>query len=266
MNKNTTENSKSDTTPSPSIIARDDSGTIAYDFLPGKSAGIIFFSGLKSDMYGSKATAIHSYCKKTGRAFLRFDYTGHGWSSGKFQDGTIGHWTKDAIFVLDHLTRGPQVLIGSSMGGWIMLLAALQRQERIAGMIGSAAAPDFTEELIWEKLNKSQKQSLEQSKYINLPNCYNPQEPYRISHDLVIEGRNHLLLKNKIPIDVPVRLIHGLKDNEVPFTTSQRLAEKLETEDAEIILVKSGDHRLSGEDDLRRLIKTLSFLLEKIET
>ncbi len=170
--------------PENTILTRDDGGTIAYNRSLGKNPGVMFLTGFKSDMQGGKALAIEQFCQNRGQAFLRFDYSGHGQSSGTFDNGTIGAWVDDAVYALDNLTEGPQVLIGSSMGGWIMLLVALQRPDRITGLIGLAAAPDFTEELIWNAFSEEQKLALERDGFIDLPNCYEDLEPYRISNAL----------------------------------------------------------------------------------
>jgi len=250
----------------PQILSRADGATIAYHKVEGKSPGVMFLAGFKSDMTGGKALALEDYCRSTGRAFLRFDYTGHGQSSGAFEDGTIGDWTADAVSVLDGVADGPQVLVGSSMGGWIMLLTALARPDRIAGLLGIAAASDFTEDLIWNAFTDNQRAAMETDGFVDIPNCYEDQEPYRISHELVVEGRRHLLLDREIPLDVPVRLIHGMLDEDVPWPTSQRIAERLRSEDVETTFVKRGDHRLSEPHDLDRLCRVLAGLLENVET
>ena len=249
----------------PSILTRDDGATIAYHNTPGKSPGVIFLTGFKSDMTGSKAGAVEKFCRNRGQAILRFDYTGHGQSSGEFVNGTIGQWADDAVYALDKLSEGPQVLVGSSMGGWIMLLVALRRPERIAGLIGLASAPDFTEELMWDAFTDDQKSALERDGFVDLPNCYEDQEPYRISGDLIKDGRERLLLGSEIAIDAPVRLIHGIRDEDVPWKTSQRLSQQLRTEDIEVTFVKAGDHRLSEPSDLNRLTCILGELLDQLE-
>ena len=244
---------------SPSILTRDDGATIAYHFTPGKSPGVMFMTGFKSDMTGGKALALEDYCRRTGRAFLRFDYTGHGASSGRFEDGCIGDWAKDAVYALDRLTEGPMVLVGSSMGGWIMLLTALKRPERLAGLVGIAAAPDFTEDLIPAELTPEQLATIDREGKVDLPSPYDV-EPTPITAKLLADGRNHLLLRAPLPIAVPVRLIHGMADPDVPWQTSLRIAEKVETGDVEIHFVKSGDHRLSEPSDLERLVRVVDSL------
>ncbi len=247
----------------PEILTRDDGATIAYYRNPGKSPGVVFLTGFKSDMTGGKALALEELCQSRGQAYLRFDYFGHGQSSGAFEDGTIGRWTEDTVSAIDKLCEGPQVLVGSSMGGWIMLLAALTRPDRVAGLVGTAAAPDFTEELI-PALTPEQRQQLETEGFAEIPNCYDD-EPYKITKALLEDGRKHLLLKDEIPLDCPVRLIHGTNDEDVPWETSLMTADKLRSTDIETLFVKNGDHRLSEPHDLERLCKTVERLLDQLE-
>ncbi|MBI2256100.1 MAG: alpha/beta hydrolase [Proteobacteria bacterium] len=215
--------------------------------------GIIFLGGFASDMTGTKAMALDAYCAATGRAFVRFDYRGHGQSSGKFTDGTIGAWRDDVLAVIDRLTEGPQILVGSSMGGWLMLLASLARPDRIHALVGLAAAPDFTEELMWQTMDAAMQQRLMQDGRIEEPSAYSD-EPYVITRGLIEDGRKHLLLRNALHIDRPVRLIHGQSDEDVPFSVSLRLADRLVSRDVVVSLVKDGDHRLSRQQDIERLM------------
>ena len=247
-------------------LARGDGATIAYHLTPGKSPGVVFLTGFKSDMEGGKALCLEAFCRARGQAFLRFDYFGHGASSGAFTDGTIGRWTDDAIAVLDEVTGGPQVLVGSSMGGWIMVLAALARPQRIAGLLGIAAAADFTEDLIAEGLKPEQRAIMERDGFVEMPNCYEDEEPYVITKALLDDGRRNLVLRKPIPLTVPVRLIQGMKDEDVPWQTALRLEQMLQSNDVEITLIKDGGHRLSEEADLDRLRNTLESLLRKIES
>ena len=239
--------------------------TIAYHAARGKTPGVMFFTGFKSDMTGDKALALEEYCLTKGQAFIRFDYQGHGQSSGEFLDGCIGEWAADAMTVLDELTQGPQVLVGSSMGGWIMLLTALARPKRIAGLLGLAAAPDFTEDLMMAGFSEEQREALNKDGFVDLPNCYDDQEPYRIMKKLIEDGSNQRVLTGEINLDIPVRLIHGLKDEDVPWHTSQKISEQLTSNDVEVTFVKNGDHRLSTPHDLSRLTRTLGALLDQLE-
>jgi len=249
----------------PQSLTREDGSVLAYyKTQAGKARaegtkalpGLIFLGGFMSDMSGTKAVALEDYARREGRDFLRFDYRGHGQSSGRFEDGTIGDWAGDALAALDELTEGPQILVGSSMGGWIALLVARARPQRIAGLIGIAPAPDFTEDLIWGRATPEQRAALESAGYVDRPSEYSA-EPYRITYRLIEEGRDHLLLNAPIPITCPLRLIHGMQDVDVPWQTSLRLAEAVESDDVEVILVKSAAHRLSEPEDLERLERVI---------
>jgi pimeloyl-ACP methyl ester carboxylesterase len=213
---------------------------------------IVFLSGFKSDMTGSKAVALDAFCADKGLGFLRFDYSGHGVSGGDFLEGSISRWTRDTLALIDHLTEGPLVLVGSSMGGWIMLLTALQRHERVKGLIGVAAAPDFTEELIWASLAEGEKTRLLAEGRLEQPSEYSA-DPYVITRTLIEDGRRHLLLHHPVAITVPVRLLHGQADRDVPYQVSLRLAEKLVADDVVVTVIKDGDHRLARPQDLARL-------------
>jgi len=254
-----------DQTLSPSKLTRDDGATIAYHHTPGKSPGVMFLTGFKSDMMGGKALALEAHCVARGLAFTRFDYYGHGQSSGAFEDGTIGRWAEDAVMVLDQVTAGPQMLVGSSMGGWIMLLAALARPDRVAGLLGIAAAPDFTHDLIPSALTPGQLADLDSQGFCKIPNCYDDQQPYIIRKSLLDEGDNHLLLGGEIALDVPVRLIHGIKDEDVPWETALKIMQRLKSGDVEVQFVKNGDHRLSEDHDLARLTRMFDALKEAVD-
>ena len=252
--------SASATAATAASLARPDGAAIAYRRTDGRAPGIVFLGGFRSDMSGTKALFLEDYCRRRGRAYVRFDYFGHGQSSGDFARGTIGRWREDAIAVLDSLTEGPQILVGSSMGGWIMLLAALARPERVAALVGIAAAPDFTAELLPNRLTAEQRREIEEKGAVTLPSDYDP-AGYLYTRALIEDGNKHLLLGAPIPLDVPVRLLHGLADTSVPWQLSLRLAERLTSQNVEVTLVKDGDHRLSTEPDLARLARILDELL-----
>lgn len=237
---------------------------IAYEKLSGKRPGVVFLGGFHSDMTGTKATALLAHCRSVGRAFVRFDYTGHGESSGSFEDGTIGGWTEDAVSILDEVAEGPQVLVGSSMGGWIMLLAALRRPERVSGLVGIASAPDFTEDLIWNQLSEDAQSALKEIGRWYRPSEYEG-EGYPITMRLIEEGREHLLLRGEIEISSPVRLIHGMKDTDVPWRVSKRLSSALVGDDVTLTLVKNGDHRLSAASDIGHLKNIVENLCCQVE-
>ncbi len=244
-------------------LACPEGGHIAYRRLvarPGdRRPGVVFLTGFASDMSGGKASALAAWAAARGQGMLRFDYFGHGQSSGDFRDGTIGRWTEDALAVIDRLTAGPQILVGSSMGGWIMLLAALARADRIAGLVGIAAAPDFTEELMWGRMSAAQREALARDGVIQEPSKY-ADVPYEIGRALIEDGRRHLLLGSRIDIRCPVRLLHGMADPDVPWQTSKRLAEQLTSGDVTVTLIKDGDHRLSRDVDLQRLLAAVEEL------
>jgi len=244
----------------PQVLPREGGETVAYRRRTGRSPGVVFLGGFMSDMTGTKAQALDRFCAERGQAFLRFDYFGHGASSGAFRDATVGRWTADAIAVLDELTRGPQVLVGSSIGGWIMLLAALARPERVHALVGIAAAPDATEDLMWAELSDEQRGTMFRDGFLRMPSEYSP-DGYIYTRRLIEEGREHLVMRASIPLACPVRLLHGMRDPDVPWRTSLALAEKLESTDVSLTLLKDGDHRLSTEADLALLMRSLEPLL-----
>ena len=235
---------------------------LAYRQLKAKSNnkyGIIFLGGFKSDMNGTKAQAIAAHSQKTDYDLLTFDYFGHGNSSGDFADGTIGTWLENVLLVIDQLTKDkPQILVGSSMGGWLMLLAALARPKKIAGLIGLAAAPDFTEDLIWDHLTTKQKEELLTTKLIELDSC---DHPFPVSLKLITEARKHLLLRQEIPLNMPIRLIQGMDDKDVPYLTAIKLAEQLTSKNLQVHLLKNAGHRLSQPQELEFIYKIIDELL-----
>lgn len=245
------------------ILARADGATIAYERTPGRTPGVVFVHGFHSDMGGTKPRALEAHCRAAGRAFLRYDAFGHGASSGRFQDGTISRWRDDLLAVLDALTDGPQVLVGSSMGGWLMLLAARARPGRIGGLLGIAAAPDFTETLMWDKFGPELKNRLADDGLVTVENHYGD-EPLVITRNLIEDGRANLLLGGPLPIQAPVRLLHGQADAEVPWPTALALAERLESPDLRVTLVKSGGHRLSEPAEIALLLATLDELVQTV--
>lgn len=245
------------------ILAREDGATIAYHRRTGRSPGVIFLGGFMSDMTGTKARTLDAFCAARSQAYLRFDYFGHGASSGAFADATVGRWKADALAVLDQLTEGPQVLVGSSLGGWLMLLAALARPERVAALAGIAAAPDATEDLMWARFPPAIRDEIMRAGAARLPSDYSP-DGYLFTRRLIEEGRRHLVMRGPIPVACPVRLLHGMKDPDVPWQTSLALAERLESPNVEVTLLKDGDHRLSTESDLALLTRTLAALLDRV--
>lgn len=224
---------------------------------------IIFCGGFRSDMAGTKALALEAHCASTGRACTRFDYRGHGESDGAFTDGTIGSWLDDTLAVLDQVARGPVVLVGSSMGAWIALLAARLRPDRVKGMVLVAPAVDFTEVLIWERLPANDRATLERDGVWLRVSDY-VEEPDQITLRLIEEGRNHLLFGQPIPFDGPVRILHGMEDETVPWQFATRTAQSLTSADVIVTLVKDGDHRLSDEGNLTRIMGAVDEVAAKV--
>ncbi|MGD0144115.1 MAG: alpha/beta fold hydrolase [Rhizomicrobium sp.] len=244
-------------------MAREDGETIAYLRRAGKPPGILWLGGFKSGMTATKGTALDSWAAARGRSLLRFDYFGHGQSSGNFREGTITRWRDDALAVLDGLTMGPQILVGSSMGAWIALLAAHARPERIKAMLLIAPATDFTEAIMWARFPPEiRAEIMEQGEWL-WPSVYDT-EPYPITRALVEDGRRHLLLGSPIRLDFPVRILQGMKDPDVPWQHAVKLADTIEG-DVALTLLKHGDHRLSTPAELARLTGMLDALAEARE-
>ena len=229
---------------------------LAYRYSRGREPVVVFFPGYASDMSGTKAVYLDAWCNRQGIGFLRFDYSGHGASEGEFTQGTIGQWTDDALTVIEASTSGRLLLIGSSMGGWIMLLAALALKERVQGLVGIAAAPDFTEDLMWKALNEEQRRILLEKGVVYPPSDY-VDDPFPITLKLIEEAKERLLLHAPIELDCAVRLIHGLEDPDVPWETSLKLARQLTSRDVDIRLLKGGGHRLSEKTHLELIATTV---------
>lgn len=223
--------------------------------------GIVFLGGFRSDMSGTKALWLQDWAEARGRAYLRFDYRGHGQSSGDFLDGSIGDWADDAAEALSQLTEGPQILIGSSMGGWIALLLARRMPERFAGLIGIAAAPDFTEDSMMAGFSAEQRRALEEDGQVALPSAYSD-EPYIITRRLIEDGRNHLVLRTPLVVPFPVRLLQGTADEDVDRSVAIRLLDHIESPDVRLTLVKDADHRFSEPRELALIGKTLHGLTQ----
>jgi pimeloyl-ACP methyl ester carboxylesterase len=238
-------------------IDRGDGVRLAFQRNPGAGPTLVWLSGFKSDMGGTKAEALANWSASAGRGFLRLDYSGCGQSGGRFEDGTISRWLADALCVIDAASAGPLTLVGSSMGGWIALLAALARPQRMAALLLIAPAPDFTETLMWESFSDEVRaEILEQGRWAR-PSAYDP-EPYVITRALIEDGRRHVLLDGPIPITAPVRILQGMQDPDVPWRHALALVDALAGADVALTLIKDGDHRLSRPQDLERLIKAAS--------
>ena len=232
---------------------------LAYDRHAGRQPGVMFCGGFMSDMTGSKASALAAHCALQDRAFVRFDYSGHGASEGRFVDGSIGQWRDDALAVLDELSTGPQVIVGSSMGGWIALLLALARPQRVRALVLLAPAPDFTQAIWEDELTADERERMQREGHVERPSEYSA-EPYVITRQLIEDGRRHLLLDQPIDIRCPVRILHGMRDSDVAWQRSITLVNRLQGDDVCLTLLKSGDHRLSGADELARLCATVDRL------
>lgn len=235
---------------------------IAWSAVEGRGPGVVFLGGFRSDMTGTKALWLQDWARARGRAFLRFDYSGHGASSGQFLDGAIGDWFQDACAVISALTTGPQVLVGSSMGGWISLLVARSLPERVAGLVGIAAAPDFTEDSMWASFSAEERHQLLSTGQIVLPSDYDP-AGYTITRRLIEEGRGRLVLRDPLPLPFPVRLLQGTDDTDVPPEVALRLLAHASGPDIRLTLVKGADHRFSTPDCLALIGATLDEVLER---
>jgi len=225
--------------------------SIAYRRRAGKPGmpGVVFLGGFRSAMTGAKASALDRFCAQRGQAYCRFDYRGHGASGGRFEEASIGAWLADSAAVLDQLADGPQILVGSSMGGWLAVLLAEVLPDRVAGLVLIAPAIDFTEDLVWNQLSEAERQEMERSGGLNRPSDYGD-GPYIFTHRLITEARAHLVFGRKIGIAGPVRVVQGMRDDAVPWPVALRLTESLSAEDVHLTLVKDGDHRLSRPQDL----------------
>lgn len=267
------------TATSPEFLSLSDGSRLAFHASPAHQVepakpGVVFLGGFMSDMTGDKATTLHAWAQRTGHAFLRLDYSGHGQSDGAFRDGTLGRWIDDARRVVihcgEHITGldGQLVLVGSSMGGWVMVrlaqfLRASGGAQQAAGLVGIASAPDFTTDLLPQRLGADVLAIIERDGLIELPSDYDDM-PYTVTRQLIAEARNHLVLRDPIALDLPVRLLHGTADSDVPWTQSEKLMHAFGSDDVTLTLIKDGDHRLSAPRDLARLVQTVERLCADI--
>ena len=231
---------------------------IAYEHVPGDGPCVAFLGGFKSDMEGTKAIHLRDWARAKGRGFVRLDYSGHGVSGGAFEDGCIGDWAEDAAAVLDHI-GGPFVLVGSSMGGWISLLLARERED-IAGLVTIAAAPDFTEDSMWAGFTHLQKAELKAKGQVALPSDYG--EPYIITRRLIVEGRKTLVLRDPLSLSFPVRFLQGTADADVEMSVALRLLEHAKGPDMRLTLVDGADHRFSDADCLALIERSVDEVLQ----
>lgn len=242
------------------MIHHQDGHSLAYEHSAGSTPGVVFIHGYRSDMQGGKALALEAHCKAKGVQFTRFDCRGHGQSGGDFMHATVSGWRADTLSILDEVTTGPQVLVGSSMGGHLMLLAALARRAKVVGLVGIAAAPDFTEKLMWERGTPGRKAELQANGVVYLPSDYSD-DPYAITYKMIEDGRKHLLLDGPIDLTIPVTLLHGMADEDVPYEFSTRLAAQLTSTQVDVLLRKDADHRFSRDEDVATLCDAVDSML-----
>lgn len=233
---------------------------IAYHLTDGKAPTVVFLGGFRSDMEGTKAIALQDWAERSGQSFLRFDYSGHGQSSGDFLQGAIGDWFEDAVAAVGALTSGSLILVGSSMGGWISMLLARAIPDRIAGVVGIAAAPDFTEDSMWSGFDDAQRAALTAKGFVELPSDYSD-EPYVITRRLIEDGRSHLVLRSPLVINAPVRLLQGTADTDVPPAVALRTLDHITSPDLRLTLVKGADHRFSTEECLSLIAESIQGII-----
>ncbi len=235
---------------------------IAFHRTPGKGPGVVFLGGYRSDMTGTKALYLEQWARAQGRGFLRFDYSGHGASSGAFEDGCIGDWAEDAAALIAAETEGPQVLVGSSMGGWIALLLARRQPQQVAGLVTIAAAPDFTERL-WEEMSEAERETMRDTGRLERPSGYGP-EPDVFTRRLIEDGEDHLILTRKLALPMPVRFLQGEEDRDVSPSVALSLFAHAGGPDIRLALVKGADHRFSTPDCLAMIAAALGDVLQRV--
>lgn len=236
---------------------------LAYRFsAPKTGLTYVWLSGFKSDMTGTKVTVLEDWAKAQGHGFLAFDYSGHGVSGGDFEDGTISAWREDALAAIEGLTSGALVLVGSSMGGWMALLSALAMKPRVAAMVLIAPAPDFTQKLMWPEFSAEQQAEIMEQGRTLRPSDYG--DPYPITRDLIEDGKQWALLDAPIDLTFPIRILQGMQDPDVPWQHAFKLVDALTSEDLVFSLIKDGDHRLSRDQDITRLVATCGELADLV--
>lgn len=240
-----------------------DGVTLALERQSGAQPTFVWLGGFKSDMSGTKAQALAEWARGRDQGFLRFDYSGHGQSGGRFEERVLSDWLNDALAVIDGQSQGPLVLVGSSMGGWIACLAARERPQRLRGLLLIAPAADFTERLLWASLDAGARQRILETGRFERPSDYGP-DPYVITRALIEDGRRHLIMGGPIPFDGPVRILQGARDPDVPHEHAQALASLIRAQDIRFDLVADGDHRLSRKEDLERLCALATELAERL--
>lgn len=235
---------------------------IAYTQQPGNGVGVVFLPGYRSDMASTKATALAEFCAAQGIPLTRFDYFAHGASEGEFIDFTIGQALADVLEVLDYLATGPQILVGSSMGGWLGLLAATARREQVRGLVGVAAAPDFTTRILHGKMTEAQREEIQREGVIYVHSDYY-QNDYPMTLKFIEDGNAHAILDHPIPLEIPIHLLHGQRDDEVPWETALMIADRVISDNVTVTLIKDGDHRLNREEDLQKLLDAVEKVVRR---
>ncbi|XP_072899270.1 palmitoyl-protein thioesterase ABHD10, mitochondrial-like isoform X1 [Hemitrygon akajei] len=238
---------------------------LAYKRSKGRNPGVLFLPDFASNMKTDKALALEDFCKSLGHSFVRFDYTGCGASGGNFSECTIGQWKKDVLSVIDELTEGPQILVGSSMGGWLMLLAAIARPERVVALVGIATGADYLVTAFRQLPLETKKEIEEQGEWY-LPSKQKEAGFYKIPYSFIKDAENHCVLHSTIPITCPVRLIHGMEDGYIPWQISLKVAESVVGSDVDLILRKQGQHKMAEKDDLKLIVYTIDDLIDKLST
>lgn len=234
---------------------------LAYRYSPPRTGlTYVWLSGFKSDMSGSKVTVLEAWAQEQGHGFLAFDYSGHGLSGGAFEDGTISAWREDALAAIEQHTNGQLVLVGSSMGGWMALLAALALADRVAAMVLIAPAPDFTQKLMWPEFSAEQQAEILEQGLTLRPSDYG--DPYPITRDLIEDGKQWALLDEPIALTLPIRILQGMQDPDVPWRHAFKLVDALQSDDVVFSLIKDGDHRLSRDQDIERLVSVCAELVK----
>ena len=236
-----------------------------YEYSPQNKNNLIWFGGLFSDMGGTKAEALSNYAKNNNINLCRFDYSGHGKSSKNFEDCNITQWLNDCLLILDKICIGPQIFVGSSMGGWLSLLTALKRKDRVLGIILLAPAVDMTETLMWNNFTTEEREQLNKNGFLESAS-EGYESTYKITKQLIQDGKKHLLLKNIIKLDCPIRIIQGMKDNSVPWELTHTISNQIKSEDIIKIFIKDGEHGLSRKIDLDYLFFSINEIISTIET
>ncbi|XP_007945631.1 palmitoyl-protein thioesterase ABHD10, mitochondrial [Orycteropus afer afer] len=248
-----------------SFLSRPNLPNLAYKKLKGKSPGVIFIPGFRSDMNGTKALAIEEFCKSLGHAYIRFDYSGIGNSGGVLEECTVGKWRKDVLSIIDNIADGPQILVGSSLGGWLMLHAAIARPGKVVALIGVATAADSIVTQ-FNQLPVEAKKEVEMKGEWVIPSKYSEEGVYHIQYSFIKEAGYHCLLHSPIPVNCPIRLLHGMKDDIVPWHTSMQVADRVIGADVDVILRKDSDHRMKEKADIQLIVYTIDDLIDKLTT